>query len=1144
MNAITVEGRQYPIPPGMNAEQYRAVVEWQIAQGTPPPACPEPVVSARVAVDDGPVKKQAAKGIEANLLLFRVFLDAFGARAWTDLKGRYQRDDSGAVVVSLLRNTLVDAAETHDAVAAVMAYAGVVQRGAPAFAYTDFQFFTVLFSELFLRNQQEVLERLRVAALRYRDLRLYARTPPEDGAQRESWLLGELERCGDKVRGKAGTFSKAFEKRREAFMQALALGRPVEAALAEVFDLTPLDDYLRRINRLAFYMATGAGKTHLMHINLMQAWERLTPGMGLPPGRRPPAYVIAPSGDLAAQHARELRRFFPGHSVLFVEDGQDAGVTEAVIRALQKGGDIRVLTTHQLAEVMKRLRGGFFGESNPFGEANLVFADEGHKGATSDTGWRDDRNRLIGERGFCFEYSATFTQSIKEKTPLLREYAKAILFDYPYSRFYRDGYGKKPAFFPKEDAEKIAAGLLGGKPSKTDLRELTGEDRWRLFVQQLARFAEQVEAHRAGVSLPDYVRHGFAAPLMLLMGLRVDDKDGTSNVKEVIGFLSRFLANADDESRQGFIAECGAAGRARFDVLLRHVFHAATLSTLEVRRLSGSELGLKVSGAARYFGVVYVGNVDAVGWEAEEDRLTGSLIDAFFDRGDAPDINLVVAARMLAEGWNSHRISSLGLVELGKSRGSLVVQLFGRGVRLAGVAQAKLKRGGRYEQAERFDVFGYQAAYLKTFIEEAETAEIVEEKTLEIRIELKSDEPNGRRILKPGAGFAESGRIVELARDGVFDRLCRAGAHPVGEFIRLDARPLVDVRALFESVAAGRIEPNYRIGYAAFQACCEQALAEVAIPAVARLGEADFFQRWAGNRMNTLLAAYYRRHAHDWEFEHAEVAGLSEAESRNLNFGAYRISGAAAIIDEIEKRFVLDHHIPPGAYSRRPGEDQADKARFGEDVLAVLCEPHLYSPLLVRLLGHDDIRIAPDRLEPSELRFVEKINAYAETHPGMQIALLRNQKEWGFLGFYPDFVLWLRHEGIEHVVFIDPKGLTLHNTEDVVAKLGFSLALEAVAARLGETHADLRFSSFLLLNQCIAGYLADPAQSTLLAHALARLADIVPGPEPRLAEALAALNARENSADIDGLLRAVLENRPGVRGEALRQAMLGAAAGA
>jgi len=102
MSAITISGKQYPIPPGMDAEQYRAIVEWRIAQGTPPPVCPELVVPAPVAVDDGPVKKQAARGIEANLLLFRVFLDAFNARAWTDLKGRYQRDDSGAVVGALV----------------------------------------------------------------------------------------------------------------------------------------------------------------------------------------------------------------------------------------------------------------------------------------------------------------------------------------------------------------------------------------------------------------------------------------------------------------------------------------------------------------------------------------------------------------------------------------------------------------------------------------------------------------------------------------------------------------------------------------------------------------------------------------------------------------------------------------------------------------------------------------------------------------------------------------------------------------------------------------------------------------------------------------------------------------------------------
>ena len=59
-----------------------------------------------------------------------------------------------------------------------------------------------------------------------------------------------------------------------------------------------------------------------------------------------------------------------------------------------------------------------------------------------------EKRCYLSENGFAFEYSATFGQAIsaasagRRKTQLLHEYSKAILFDYSYKFFYKDGYGK------------------------------------------------------------------------------------------------------------------------------------------------------------------------------------------------------------------------------------------------------------------------------------------------------------------------------------------------------------------------------------------------------------------------------------------------------------------------------------------------------------------------------------------------------------------------------------------------------------------------------------------------------------------------------------------------------------------------------
>ena len=51
------------------------------------------------------------------------------------------------------------------------------------------------------------------------------------------------------------------------------------------------------------------------------------------------------------------------------------------------------------------------------------------------------RNALC-ERGFSFEYSATFGQAIKGNLDLTNLYAKSTLCDYSYRYFYADGFGK------------------------------------------------------------------------------------------------------------------------------------------------------------------------------------------------------------------------------------------------------------------------------------------------------------------------------------------------------------------------------------------------------------------------------------------------------------------------------------------------------------------------------------------------------------------------------------------------------------------------------------------------------------------------------------------------------------------------------
>lgn len=66
----------------------------------------------------------------------------------------------------------------------------------------------------------------------------------------------------------------------------------------------------------------------------------------------------------------------------------------------------------------------------------------------------------------------------------------------------------------------------------------------------------------------------------------------------------------------------------------------------------------------------------------EEDAFAGGLFREV-DRAGS-QVNVLIGAKKFIEGWSSWRVSNMGLLNIGKSEGSQIIQLFGRGVRLKG----------------------------------------------------------------------------------------------------------------------------------------------------------------------------------------------------------------------------------------------------------------------------------------------------------------------------------------------------------------------------------------------------------------------------------------------------------------------------
>ena len=182
------------------------------------------------------------------------------------------------------------------------------------------------------------------------------------------------------------------------------------------------------LNKLAFWCATGSGKTLLMHVNIKQ-YLHYAAKYRAPKLNR--IIILTPNEGLSKQHLQELH-LSDMQAELF---SKNSGV-------MFRGDTIEIIDINKLADK----DGDKTVAVESFEGNNLVLVDEGHKGSGGEV-WKGFRNTLT-RQGFSFEYSATFGQAIAAasnatlKKALLAEYGKATLFDYSYRYFYNDGYGK------------------------------------------------------------------------------------------------------------------------------------------------------------------------------------------------------------------------------------------------------------------------------------------------------------------------------------------------------------------------------------------------------------------------------------------------------------------------------------------------------------------------------------------------------------------------------------------------------------------------------------------------------------------------------------------------------------------------------
>lgn len=796
------------------------------------------------------------------------------------------------------------------------------------------------------------------------------------------------------------------------------------------------------LKKLAFWMATGSGKTLIMHINYHQFfhYNLFSPDSII---------LITPNEGLSKQHFEEL---------------QKSGIPCRLYAGSLNGGfrnDKEVLVIEMTKFVEEKKGGGVTLPVDVFEGRNLVFVDEGHKGRKSEEQkWARLRNKLA-ENGFVFEYSATFGQILSERNrETLEEYAKSIVFDYSYKYFYLDGYGKDFSVINVKDT----------KIKEHDFQET-------MFVANLLSFYQQLLVYEEKKHLAK--EYNLEKPLWIFVGTTVTGKEEESDVIQIVEFIRRVIQDEEwvrkkvedilngntglkDENNEDVFKnkfEYLKRSNIEFDDLYEKVFGGkGSLGIYELKNAEG-EFGLKI-GENDYFGVINIGDTSGLkkqlekkGISIEQDVISDSLFDTI-KREDSP-VNILIGSKKFIEGWDTWRVSSMGLLNIGKGQGPQIIQLFGRGVRLKGKGMS-LKRSddkSLVQVLETLNIYGIKADYLSKFLE-AISKEEVEFETIEIPVTPQHEEKweTLYTLTKDEKKRFEEEEILKLELDdriyfkidllpkisthlakerkeeGIKIEQIRAGAKEIR--IPEDSIDLFDWEKIWEEIYDFKIAKGYW-NLVLEKEKLKNLLLSVrykvlALPEILDVKTQDDviqLEDIAILVIKKYIDLFYRKYAKRFETENLHYGTVG----KQLTLFAFEKPGNkysyTLQIDKREKELIEKIKKLAKDLDKLIKEDT-------ETLPRIYFDKHLYVPILLQ--SKKISKISPEGLVESEKKFVLDLREYLKKEKdkfsGIEIYLLRNYPKIGvgffnLSGFYPDFIMWVKEGRRQTIVFIDPKGL-------------------------------------------------------------------------------------------------------------------------
>ncbi|WRA33294.1 DEAD/DEAH box helicase family protein [Helicobacter pylori] len=440
------------------------------------------------------------------------------------------------------------------------------------------------------------------------------------------------------------------------------------------------------INRLAFYMATGSGKT-IVIIKLVELLS-VAIRMGLIPKKN--IMFFSANENLIKQFEKEIEKYNRGKDYSKQIDFKNLKeVTNKDFHRAPKDFFEKITLFYYRTDLMndEESKENLLNYKDYWDHGeNYVILDEAHKGNKSESK-RQAIFSLLSLKGFLFNFSATFT----EESDLITS-----VYNLSVGEWVKLGYGKESVLLKKNNLNAFK-----------ELKDLNDREKEIALLKALLLLGMQKRYQTEGY---------FHDPLMLVFTHSVNVKNSDAEI--FFKTLARVIENDDgsdflkakddlleelkgpeflfsDGKDKDYKVKVFKEGLKSMDFkgLKEEVFYANN-GHIEViiNPKNNQEIAFKLNTSDKVFCLIRIGDITE--WICEKLKSVKVVSknlsfkeESYFSQIDKSSINILVGSRTFDTGWDSTRPSVILFLNIGLDDDAkkLVKQSFGRGVRIESV---------------------------------------------------------------------------------------------------------------------------------------------------------------------------------------------------------------------------------------------------------------------------------------------------------------------------------------------------------------------------------------------------------------------------------------------------------------------------